>query len=288
MKHLKLTIIVLVFSLSFNFSYAQEKVKLENSVLWKIEHSSLQQPSYLLGTIHLMCENDFEISKKVKRILQKVDGLVLEVNLSDPQELQTLQESMANPKKISEELTKKQFNELDKLVQQVIGQPLINFDSYGLSTLNAIMISKMLPCSQIKSFETELVHEATKNQLTLYSLEKVSDQMNFFNKAYPTDYNFKQIMLFYSYKKDFNDAIIAYKNEDITTTVGLITKEIYMNKNAVTYMQTLRNKNWVDKMPEMMKKRSNLFAVGAAHLTNKHGIIYLLRQKGYTITPVFN
>jgi uncharacterized protein YbaP (TraB family) len=38
----------------------------------------------------------------------------------------------------------------------------------------------------------------------------------------------------------------------------------------------------------MMQQRSNLFAVGAAHLTDDFGIIHLLREKGYTVTPVFN
>ena len=95
-------------------------------------------------------------------------------------------------------------------------------------------------------------------------------------------------MLFESYKKDFNNAIIAYKNEDILTAVGIITKDDYMNENATILMQINRNKNWVEKMPVMMEGRSNLFAVGAAHLTDDYGIIHLLRKKGYTVTPVFN
>ena len=61
-----------------------------------------------------------------------------------------------------------------------------------------------------------------------------------------------------------------------------------MNENATNLMQIKRNKKWVEKMPSMMKERSNLFAVGAAHLTNEYGIIHLLREKGYTVTPVFN
>ena len=93
-------------------------------------------------------------------------------------------------------------------------------------------------------------------------------------------------MLFDSYKKDFNAALIAYKKEDISATVKLLTKEEYMDANATEIMQTSRNKNWVEKMPEMMKTRSNLFAVGAAHLTEDYGLINLLRQKGYTVTPV--
>lgn len=288
MSHLKSIIAVLVFTLIVSFSQAQDKIKIENSVLWKIEHSELKEPSYVLGTLHMMCKDDFEISKKISQTLQNVDALVLEVNLSDKEEIKSMQESMKNPKKISEELTKKQFEELDTFVTKIMGTSLTNFDTYGLSILNAIMIQKMLPCTEIKSLDNELMLLAAEKQKPIYSLEKVSEQMEMLKRAYPTEFALKQILLFESYKKDFSEAITAYKNEDIKTAVNLLTKDIYMNENATNLMQINRNKNWVEKMPQMMKERSNLFAVGTAHLTNKYGIIHLLRQIGYTVTPVFN
>jgi uncharacterized protein YbaP (TraB family) len=289
MKHLKLIIAVVLFTSCFNISRAQEDAKLENSILWKIEHPELKEPSYLLGTLHFMCEEDFVIPKKVLTTLDNIDALVLEVNLSDPEEMNIIQASMTTSKKISEELSESQFRDLDELVQKVLKTPLMSFNDYGLSMLHFSMIYKMLPCepTQIKSFETELMQLATKNSTPIYSLEKASAQLEFIKKASPTDYIFDQLMLFDSYKKDFNDAIQAYKNEDITKAVNLITKDTYMNENAIKYMQIERNKNWVEKMPQMMKERRNLFCVGAAHLTNEYGIIHLLRQKGYTITPVF-
>lgn len=286
MKHLKSIIAVVLLAVTFNFSTAQKKAKLENSTLWKIEHSNLKQPSYLLGTLHIMCATDFAIPKKVTETLDKVDALVLEVNISDPQEIKLMQESMSKSKKISEELTPNQFQELDQLVTKVMGAPLVNFDSYGLSILQFLMMSKMLPCTDFKYYEMELLASATKNQKPIFSLEKAADQIETMRKAYPTAFAFDQLMLFDSYKKDFNVAIQSYKKEDIATTVDLITKDIYMDQNATKYMQIDRNKNWLEKMPQMMKERSNLFAVGAAHLTDDYGLIYLLRKKGYTVTPV--
>lgn len=288
MKHLKFLAAALVLTLTFNFSQAQEKIKLENSVLWKVERADLTTPSYIFGTLHLMCENDFKIPEKVNETLQNVDALVLEVNMSDPKEMQTFQKSMSNSKNISDELSKVQYDELDKLVTKITGVDLSNYDAYGLSILNSIMITKMLPCSKFKSIENELTLMATQTKKPIFSLEKASQQIEIMRNGYPTEFAFKQLMLFDSYKRNFNEAIATYKKEDISTTVALITKEEYMNENATTLMQVNRNKDWVEKMPEMMKKRGNLFAVGAAHLTNDYGIIHLLRQKGYTVTPVIN
>ena len=288
MKHLKLFAALFATTLNFGSSQAQEKIKLENSVLWKVEHPKLKKPSYIFGTLHFMCESDFQIPEKVTKAFNNADALVLEVNFADPKEMQSMQESMSNPKKISEELSKEQYNDLDKLVIKVTEMPLSTYDAYGLSMLNTILMTKMLPCSRFKSPENELTLLATKSQKQIFSLEKASQQLEIIRNAYPPEFAFKQIMLFESYKEDFNNAIKAYKNEDISTAVGLISKDDYMNENATILMQINRNKNWVEKMPVMMEGRSNLFAVGAAHLTDDYGIIHLLRKKGYTVTPVFN
>jgi len=288
MKHLKLFAALLATTLNFGSLHAQEKIKLENSVLWKVEHPKLKKPSYIFGTIHFMCESDFQIPEKVTEAFNNADALVLEVNFADPKEMQSMQESMSNPKKISEELTKEQYNDLDKLVIKVTEMPLSTYDAYGLSMLNTILMTKMLPCSRFKSPENELTLLATKSQKQIFSLEKASQQVEIIRNAYPPEFAFKQIMLFESYKKDFNNAITAYKNQDISTAVGLITKDDYMNENVTILMQMNRNENWVEKMLLMMEGRSNLFAVGAAHLTDDYGIIHLLRKKGYTVTPVFN
>ena len=286
MKHFKLFAAVITFILNFVLAQAQEKTGLENSVLWKVEHPELKKPSYIFGTVHLMCEQDFEIPEKVSRTLQKTDALVLEVNLSDPNEIKSMQEAMSNPKKISEELSEEQYDELDKLVTEVTAMPLSTYDAYGLIVLNSILLTKILPCSQLKFLENELSLLANKNQKPIYSLEKASEQIEMMKTAFPPEFAFKQMMLFESYKKDYNIAITAYKNEDISTAVSVLTKEDYMEENATAVMQINRNKDWVEKMPGMMKKRSNLFAVGAAHLTDDFGIIHLLRERGYTVTPV--
>ncbi len=288
MKNLKSIIAVVILTLTLSFVQAQDNIKLENSVLWKIEHSELKKPSYIMGTLHMICKDDLKISKKITQALQNVDALVFEINLSDPKEMKSMQELMKNPKKISEELSKEQFEELDMFVKNVTGTPLKAFDPYGLVGLNFIMFQKMLPCKEVKSVDNALLSLALEKQKPVYALEKIAEQMEIVGKAYPTAFALKQLLLFESYKKDFNESIKAYKNEDITTAVDFITKDIYMDENATNHMLIKRNKNWVEKMPQMMKERSNLFAVGTAHLTNDYGVIHLLRQKGYTVTPVFN
>ncbi|MNX99368.1 TraB family protein [compost metagenome] len=49
-----------------------------------------------------------------------------------------------------------------------------------------------------------------------------------------------------------------------------------------------RNNNWVKNMPELMKKESVFFAVGAAHLGGEEGVINLLKKAGYSVKPILN
>jgi len=46
-----------------------------------------------------------------------------------------------------------------------------------------------------------------------------------------------------------------------------------------------RNRNWVNKLQEIMPQQSLLVAVGAGHLLGEQGLITLLRNAGYTVEP---
>lgn len=285
MKYLKL-IVAFVLILSSNTVRTQEHQNLENSILWKIEHKDLEKSSYLLGTLHIMCEEDFELKNKVVEVIEKTDALVLEVNLSDPNEVKSMQEILTSSKKISEELTAAQFEILDSQVQSILNLPLANFDSYGLGMLYFTLTGKMLPCPKLKFMEMELMQLAHKNKVPITALETVKEQMDIVSKGFTPEYNYNQILLFDVYKKDFASAIESYVKEDIETAVGFLTKKDYMDENATKYVQIIRNKNWVAKMPKMMVEKSSVFAVGAAHLVGDEGLIQLLKQRGYTVTPV--
>ena len=47
-----------------------------------------------------------------------------------------------------------------------------------------------------------------------------------------------------------------------------------------------RNANWMSQMPQMLREKSTLFVVGAAHLIGEKGMLQLLRNAGYVVEPV--
>mgnify|MGYP003349318883 CR=1 FL=1 len=62
----KVLLVLLVLQGSLQ-SHGQQKK--DNALLWEISGNGLQQPSYLFGTIHMVCKEDFQLSESVKQKL---------------------------------------------------------------------------------------------------------------------------------------------------------------------------------------------------------------------------
>ena len=55
-----------------------------NSLLWEISGKDIKQPSYLLGTFHLMCKEDIDFSENLLKAFKNATSLYLEIDLDDP------------------------------------------------------------------------------------------------------------------------------------------------------------------------------------------------------------
>src|SRR6478609_2422902 len=54
-----------------------------NTLLWKISGKNLSKPSYLFGTMHMICANDIELSDSLKSAIQNSDNIYLELDMDD-------------------------------------------------------------------------------------------------------------------------------------------------------------------------------------------------------------
>ncbi|MFK7748508.1 MAG: TraB/GumN family protein [Kordia sp.] len=283
---MKKLIVLICFVVSSFAANAQDQ-KLENSVLWKIEHKDLEKPSYLLGTVHILCKDDFSIPEKVTKAFNETDRLVLEVDMSDTKALMAAQKKMMSGGKLTEELSEAKQTYLDNLLKKELNMSLQMVNNYTLMTVYTLLIQQSYDCPLKKMYEVELTSMAKANNKKVAGLESLDGQLDFFAKAYPKDFLWQQIELHSEYKVALEEMVTSYKKEEISKLYDGINDARFFNKNAAHWMLTVRNINWAKLMPEMMKKQSNLFAVGAAHLPGENGVIELLRKQGYTITPVF-
>lgn len=288
MKTLLSTMAVIATFL-FTIHVKAQKKSNSKSLLWEISGKELTKPSYIYGTIHMICETDFVMHEKTRKALSTADELVLELNFTDPAELADVQKTMISPVPLSKKLTPPQYRLLDSVLALKAGIQLKTMDQFTLIALSSIAISKTLPCSEIKSYEFEFVNLAKAQHKALYALETVKQQTEYFSKAYSDEALIKQIANFDDYKTVFEQMINAYKMEDLAKIEEILKDERFGNtEDSDKWLLQVRNANWAKQMPEMMKRKSCFFAVGAGHLPGKEGVLQLLKAQGYTVKPILN
>ncbi|KMQ66808.1 hypothetical protein ACM46_04725 [Chryseobacterium angstadtii] len=274
--------------LTLNVATAKAQNKnTENSTLWEVSGNGLSKPSYLAGTFHIMCSQDFEIKPKVMKALEKSDHFVMEINYTDPAEMAAMQKMYQADQKISDQLSPEDAKELDKVLADY-GTDLKKMDHSSSQALYALISTKAIPCppTEIKLYEIELLQNALKNKKKVSGLEKVQEQLTSINAAYDLKAVIGQLKMGKEYEILLKKMITAFKKEDLQSVYTLFKDDKIMNARQEKAMLTDRNKNWIEKMPDMMKKESSFFAVGGAHLMGENGVIQLLRSKGYTVKPI--
>nr|WP_315027390.1 TraB/GumN family protein [uncultured Chryseobacterium sp.] len=277
-----------LLSMNFMTATAQNKeTSNTNSLLWEVTGNGLSKPSYITGTFHILCSKDFEIKSKVLKALEKSDNFVMEINYTDPKEMTVLQKMYQTDKKITDQLSPSEAKELNTILADY-GTTLEGINTSSPQALYALLAAKATPCAQteIKLYEMELLKKAMKDKKNIEGLEKVDEQMKSIEEAYDLRSIIAQLKMGKEYEILFKQMIEAFKNENVQSLYTLFKDDRFMNVQQEKAMLTDRNKNWVKKMPEIMKNASSFFAVGGSHLMGENGIIPLLQSKGYTIKPV--
>ena len=282
-KIFKSTVLALVSIFSLNTN-AQSKKKSTNSLLWEVSGNGLSKPSYLFGTVHMICEKDFVMKKKVTNAFSKAEKLVLEINMANPSEMTTMQQMALGKEPLSKKLSKEQIVRLEKILKDAAGMSVSQVDNFTMQTILSLVSIKTFGCQNLKLYEMEFIEQAKNKNLPIEGLEKVSEQLETLSKSFSDDE-----MLSYLEKNstDLTSKLVSiYLNEDLDALFQFTTDKEMMSENSANWMLKNRNENWIKVMPEMMKRESVFFAVGAAHLGGEIGVINLLRKAGYTIKPI--
>jgi len=159
---------------SMGFISAQE----HNSLLWKIEGNGLNTPSYLFGTIHAICEQDFFVKEATEEAIASVQQIVLELDMDDPQLVSKLQGMMINEgmKNISSDFSEEQLELVNSFFQKHYGGDLTRFGIFKPLTLLSMVVQKSITCENQKGYEEYLVQRAVERNVEVIGVETVEYQ----------------------------------------------------------------------------------------------------------------
>jgi uncharacterized protein YbaP (TraB family) len=74
-------------------AFAQPENK-DHTLLWRVTGKDLAKPTYLFGTIHMICADDIKVSDSLRSAIQNADKVYLELNLDNVAELMSVMNKM--------------------------------------------------------------------------------------------------------------------------------------------------------------------------------------------------
>lgn len=267
-----------------------------NTLLWKISGNGLQQPSYLFGTMHILCDKDAGLSANLKKVIKDVKVIYFELDMDDMGELMGAMKflKMNGDVKLSDLLTPEEYQKVDSFFKKnPMPIPFSFMNTFKPMFISSMIGESIMPCGEEKKngMEQQIMAENKRYGKEIKGLETTEFQASIFDSI-PYQKQAKDLVNYIdsldSYRKITQEMVDVYKKQDLKRMDSLATKS---DPGMEQYMDLLlydRNRRWATNMPNIMGQRSTLFAVGAGHLSGENGVISLLKKQGYTLTPMAN
>ncbi len=270
-----------------------------NTLLWKISGNGLKKPSYLFGTIHMLCKEDALLSSNMKKIISSADEIYFEVDMDNMMEMMLVamtKMKMRNDTTLQDLLSKEDyqkvkdfFNNKESMLPFSMLETMKPF--FAASTLQ----QGELPCESMAIMEDVIMQEAKKKDKEIKGLETMSYQAGILDSI-PYKLQAEQLVNYIENAgkpenegdSETKEMLKAYNDQDLAKLEAMINKSDIGVSSFSDILLYNRNRNWVKKLKDLLPNKTLLIAVGAGHLPGSEGVIELLRKEGYKVEPVDN
>ncbi|MBL0334421.1 MAG: TraB/GumN family protein [Chitinophagaceae bacterium] len=267
------------------------------TLLWKISGNGLEKASYLYGTIHMLCEDDAGLSKNMKEAIATSDEIYFEVDMDNLFEMMGVlgKMKMKGDTTLKDLLSAEDYKKVKNFFDAKGSMlPFSMLETYKPILAASTLETGSLPCENTAMMEQVIMTEAKKWNKKINGLETMSFQaglldsipyklqaeqlVSYVNKAGTTEGDDDEMKAMFK----------AYNDQDLKK-LEMLMVETDPGMSAFTDILLYhRNQKWVAKLKSILPAKSVVIAVGAGHLPGEKGVINLLRNAGYTVTPVEN
>lgn len=268
-----------------------------NTLLWQISGNGLQKPSFLFGTVHKICKEDYFWTDSMRKYFHRSDEVCFEIDFSNPFLIWTTLRKIQsdNGKTLKDIFTPRDFERVSAYLLKAKNLDIMMLNGLKPTVLLLLIQSDQIACEEFTSYEEEIKQDAQKFEKPMKGLETIESQIDILSSA--TE---KEIVAFVldivngrylkdqSHIKIFEDLIALYKQENIKALYQLIESNHKPVLGKIEDVLDNRNKAWVPKFNAFSQNKSVFYAVGAGHLAGNNGLIQLLRNAGFTLTPIFS
>lgn len=256
-----------------------------NTLLWRITGNNLQKPSYLFGTMHLEDRRLFMFGDSLYSCLERAEGFAMEINPDSA--MIAMFKAMNEPDTtglLKDVLTKKELDRVSKPLQKKYGISPEKITRKQAWMYSYSRLKTKKPDDMETAVDTYLYNIAKRQGKWVGGIEDIQDQFDLVEEI-GAGFDAQSVLTDGGGKKVLDRLIDIYLAQDLDAISDWTSS---MEDDTRDELLIRRNIKMALRMDSMAHIRSNFFAVGAAHLPGKDGLIDLLEQKGFTVEPIFS
>ena len=270
-------------------------------LLWKISGNGLKEPSYIMGTHHLAPLSIKDSIQGLQAALDQTQQVYGELKMSDmqnPAMAATMQKYITTD---TDTTFKSLFTVAEYELINNCTKENLKFDIDMMPKIKPAFLSNNLMVflymkhvgdfNPQEQMDTYFQTKAAESGKKVDGLETMNFQFDLlFNRS--SLKRQAEVLLCMMNNIDNNIDLTkrltsAYMMQDLNTMEKIANEdECSMTQQEKDNLIDNRNKNWADKLPEIMQTAPTFIAVGALHLVGKNGLLSLLKQQNYTVEPV--
>tara|TARA_B110000483_G_scaffold68859_1_gene85995 strand:- start:1721 stop:2563 length:843 start_codon:yes stop_codon:yes gene_type:complete len=260
------------------------------SLLWEVTKQGMKDTSYLYGSIHFPQKALVNANEKLHEIKFKVDAGCFEIIIS-PDSMAYFSFSLmaGTGKKVNDLFSKKDAKRIFDYFLDNLGMEELMVNNFIPISLSSFASMSFLVKDTSNAIDVLLQNDFKALGKPLLSLESIKEQADLFSQT-PMEAQKKELLAVInnqdSVKKELELLKDIYLSQDIDSLYSLVSNSASDGVFDKERMNSDRNLKMIKKMPDLMRYQSVLFCVGAAHLGGEKGLINLLREKGFQVTPV--
>ncbi len=260
------------------------------SLLWKISGKHLKKPCYLYGTVHSYDKRAFTFKSLIVPYIKQCEAFGMEIKLDELDPFSLLGKlQMRGDTTLRMLITPENYGKLEQLMRDSFSVELSMFSSVKPMFLMGLMQTTGDESDYSDFLDEFLMKRAKESHKELIGIETVAEQLNAID-IIPLQEQAKMLLDETLYPdttaEPLEDLLDIYKNGDLDSLYSFYNRgELSNTFNKALILD--RNHRMADRIDSIAQLKTIFVAVGALHLPGNEGVINLLRQKGYEVTPIW-
>ena len=257
--------------------------------LWRLDGD--QNQVYLLGSVHLLREQDYPIPSAIYAAYQDADTLIMELDLDDLDPASTQQVvsqlgMIQDGRTLADLMGSEHYAQAERIASEIaVPLKMLSTSEPWLAaiTVEQLMLSR-LGFDQNLGIESHLVARAGSDQKDVLGLEEFAQQLGYLDSL---SIDAQRALLLETLREAtdigpmMDGLIAAWRRGDLEFLEANMLSDMQDYPEIYQALVVARNRDWTGQIEELLDDSQNyLIVVGALHLVGDDSVPAMLRKNG--------